>query len=75
MFKNKVNPVDFWSPIALIIKSACSDFDNIWIKRKRIIDTHLLIIFILKLIMRKINRVTQVFLLNYGKMKRYGHLS
>jgi hypothetical protein len=53
MFKNKVNPVDFWSPIALIIKSAYSDFDNIWIKRKRIIDTHLLIIFILKLVMSK----------------------
>ncbi|MFT6732900.1 MAG: hypothetical protein ACJAS9_001085, partial [Polaribacter sp.] len=53
MFKNKVTPVDFWSPIALIIKSACNDFDNIWIKRKRIIDTHLLIIFILKLVMSK----------------------
>ena len=44
---------DFWSPIQGIIKNFCTTFDNKWQTRKRIIDTHLLVLFIFKLVLSK----------------------
>lgn len=44
---------DFWSPLREIIKTFCSNFDNLWQIRKRVIDTHLLVLFIFKLVLSK----------------------
>lgn len=44
---------DFWSPVQQIIKETCSSFDKVWQTRKRVIDTHFLVLFILKLILSK----------------------
>ena len=44
---------DFWDPIQMTIKNFCATFDNKWQIRKRIIDTHLLVLFIFKLILSK----------------------
>ena len=46
---------NFWDPIQMTIKDFCVTFDNKWQIRKRIIDTHLLVLFIFKLILSKNN--------------------
>jgi hypothetical protein len=47
---------DFWSEIILIIDAVCEKFDKQWRKRKRILDTKLLVSFILKLVISKNNQ-------------------
>lgn len=44
---------DFWSPIQSLIDQKCTEFDKIWQKRKRIINTQFLVVFVLKLILSK----------------------
>lgn len=44
---------DFWSPLQGIIQERCLDFDKTWQIRKRFIDTHFLVLFILKLVLSK----------------------
>lgn len=44
---------DFWSLIQITIKNFCVTFDNKWQIRKRMIDTHLLGLFIFKLYLSK----------------------
>lgn len=44
---------DFWSPLQSLIEELCSKFDKIWQTRKRVINTHFLVIFILKLVLSK----------------------
>jgi len=44
---------DFWSPLKEVIKDFCAAFDSKWEVRKRIIDTHLLVLFIFKLVLSK----------------------
>jgi len=44
---------DFWSPLKEVIKNFCAAFDNKWQIRKRVIDTHLLVLFIFKLVLSK----------------------
>ena len=44
---------DFWSPLQEIIKKFCISFDKKWQTRKRIIDTHFLVLFIFKLVLSK----------------------
>ncbi|NRB41840.1 MAG: IS4 family transposase, partial [Pseudomonadales bacterium] len=53
MKDNKIKKQDFWNPIQAIIEEKCGEFDKVWQKRKRIIDTQFLVIFILKLVMSK----------------------
>ena len=42
-----------WSPIQCLIEQLCLDFDKTWQKRKRIIDTKFLVMFIIKLVLSK----------------------
>ena len=58
---------DFWNPIQMTIKDFCATFDNKWQIRKRIIDTHLLVLFIFKLILSKIYLVQKTFSKNTWK--------
>ena len=44
---------DFWSPLQDIIKQLCSEFDKVWQTRKRVLDTHFLVLFIFKLVLSK----------------------
>ncbi|MCK5666533.1 MAG: IS4 family transposase, partial [Thiotrichaceae bacterium] len=44
---------DFWSPLQSLIEELCSEFDKVWQTRKRVINTHFLLIFILKLVLSK----------------------
>jgi len=44
---------DFWSPLQAIIQQRSVDFDKTWQLRKRVIDTHFLVLFILKLVLSK----------------------
>ncbi len=44
---------DFWSPLQETIKKICSNFDEVWQVRKRVINTHFLVLFIFKLVMSK----------------------
>ena len=44
---------DFWNPIQHLIEQSCLEFDKIWQKRKRVIDSQFLVIFILKLVLSK----------------------
>jgi hypothetical protein len=44
---------DFWSPFQKIIIDICSKFDKTWRKRKRVIDTNFLVLFIVKLVLSK----------------------
>lgn len=44
---------DFWNPIQSLIEEKCSEFDQVWQKRQRLINTQFLVIFILKLVMSK----------------------
>jgi len=44
---------DFWSPLQAIIQALCLNFDKQWQTRKRVIDTHFLVVFILKLVLSK----------------------
>lgn len=44
---------DIWSLLQKIIDEKCSDFDLLWQKRKRTIDTKFLLIFIFKLVLSK----------------------
>ena len=44
---------DFWSPLQEIIKEFCISFDKKWQTRKRVIDSHFLVLFIFKLVLRK----------------------
>lgn len=44
---------DFWTPIQRIIEDICVAFDKKWQTRKRLIDTHLLVLFICKLVLSK----------------------
>ena len=54
---------DFWSPVQKIIEEVCSQFDSKWQIRKRVIDTHFLVLFIFKLILSK-NKQNYKSLLN-----------
>ncbi len=42
--------LDFWTEIKEIFKKLSEKYDVIWQKRKRILDTQLLVVFILKLV-------------------------
>ena len=53
---------DFWSPIREIIEESCSKFDNVWQSRKRVITTHLLVIFIFKLVLSRNNQGYKILL-------------
>lgn len=44
---------DFWSPLQEVIKRFCVAYDHKWQIRKRVIDTHLLVLFIFKLVLSK----------------------
>jgi len=44
---------DFWSLLKEVIKNFCAAFANKWQIRKRVIDTHLLVLFIFKLVLSK----------------------
>lgn len=44
---------DFWSPVQKVIDEVCAQFDSQWQIRKRVIDTHFLVLFIFKLILSK----------------------
>lgn len=44
---------NFWPPIQKIIKDICLNFDQKWQKRQRIVNTHFLVLFIIKLIISK----------------------
>ncbi len=44
---------DFWSPLQIIIEQHCLNFDKRWQIRKRVIDTHFLVLFIIKLVLSK----------------------
>ena len=53
MKKPKLETHDFWNPIQALIEEKCREFDPVWQKRQRIINTQFLVIFILKLVMSK----------------------
>jgi len=44
---------NFWEPVQKIIEDVCKSFDDQWQKRKRVIDTQFLVLFILKLVLSK----------------------
>lgn len=44
---------DFWSPVQKVIETVCVNFDSKWQVRKRVIDTHFLVLFIFKLVLSK----------------------
>tara|TARA_B100002003_G_scaffold248245_1_gene281600 strand:+ start:205 stop:1551 length:1347 start_codon:yes stop_codon:yes gene_type:complete len=44
---------NFWAPLHELIETNCGQFDSIWQKRKRVIDTEFLVIFICKLVLSK----------------------
>lgn len=44
---------DFWKPLQGVIKEVCVNFDKRWQIRKRVIDTHFLVLFIFKLVLSK----------------------
>jgi hypothetical protein len=44
---------NFWSPLQEIIKEFCIVFDKKWQTRKRVIDSHFLVLFIFKLVLSK----------------------
>lgn len=44
---------NFWTPLQEIIYQNCLDYDKIWQVRKRVIDTHFLVLFIFKLVLSK----------------------
>lgn len=50
---NEENLLNFWIKANELFEKCCQDFDQIWQKRKRILDTKLLIIFILKMVLSK----------------------
>lgn len=54
---------DFWAPLQTTIQEICLNFDKVWQVRKRVIDTHFLVLFILKLVLSK-NRQGYKSLLN-----------
>ena len=54
---------DFWSPMQEIIQEFCVNFDKRWQARKRVIDSHFLVLFVLKLVLSK-NRQGYKSLLN-----------
>ena len=53
MKNTEVEEQDLWSPIQSLIEEKCSQFDQVWQKRQRIINTQFLVIFVLKLVMSK----------------------
>ena len=53
---------DFWSPFQALIEQLCSDFDKVWQTRKRVINTHFLVLFILKLVLSKNNQGYKILL-------------
>lgn len=65
---------NFWSPVQQIIKETCSNFDKTWQRRKRVIDTNFLVLFIFKLVLSK-NRQGYASLLNelWEKPELAGH--
>ena len=42
-----------WPPIQELIEQLCAEFDKVWQKRKRVIDTKFLVTFITKLVLSK----------------------
>lgn len=44
---------DFWSPVQNTIKEFCRAFDSKWQVRKRVIDSHFLVLFIFKVVLSK----------------------
>lgn len=44
---------NFWSPVQKVIEDVCAQFDSKWQIRRRVIDTHFLVLFIFKLILSK----------------------
>lgn len=44
---------DFWRPVQKSIEDVCANFDARWQIRKRVIDTHFLVLFIFKLFLSK----------------------
>jgi len=44
---------NFWMPLHKLIETYCQQFDASWQKRKRVIDTQFLVIFIFKLVLSK----------------------
>lgn len=53
MINTELEAQDFWSPIQSLIEEKCSEFDQVWQKRQRLINSQFLVIFILKLVMSK----------------------
>lgn len=45
--------LDFWLEANDLFETVCKDFDSTWQLRKRILNTKLLVIFILKMVLSK----------------------
>jgi hypothetical protein len=45
--------LSFWVKVHELFEQICINTDKIWQKRKRILDTKLLVVFILKMILSK----------------------
>lgn len=44
---------DFWRPLQKVIEEVCINFDNRWQIRRRVIDSHFLVLFVFKLVSSK----------------------
>jgi hypothetical protein len=45
--------LDFWLKTSDLFEIICKDFDSTWQQRKRILNTKLLVVFILKMVLSK----------------------
>ncbi len=45
--------LNFWSQLQSIIETVCMEFDQKWQKRKRVLNTHFLVLLIFKLVLSK----------------------
>jgi hypothetical protein len=65
---------DFWSPLHAVIEKSCASFDQIWQKRKRVINTQFLVIFILKLVLSKNKQGYKILLNEFWESKEFSIL-
>ena len=65
---------DFWKPLQEVIEEKCSGFDHVWQTRKRVITTHFLVIFILKLVLSKNSQGYKVLLNELWEAEEFSHL-
>ncbi|MBA2650277.1 MAG: IS4 family transposase [Legionella sp.] len=65
---------NFWSPLQVIIEEICSDFDKIWQTRKRVIGTHFLVTFILKLVLSKNSQGYKILLSELWETEEFSRI-